>query len=153
MRSVNKVIVIGNLTRDPVVKSTPDGVTKFFTAGVATNRNVVTKSGEKKQLTEFIEICTFTPWIVRLADQGALKKGKYIYCEGYMKTRYWDDDQGKRSYRTEVIVNDLIMLDKRPARDEVAHVSTAEADVVVNPVPTDMIVEEAQVKAEEEDLF
>lgn len=111
MRSVNKVIIIGNLTRDPELRQTPSGQ-PVCTFGVATNREWVTTSSEKKTSTEFHECVSWA----RLAEFCAknLKKGKLVYVEGYLKTRSWDTPEGTRRFRTEVVVQDMIMLDKRP---------------------------------------
>ena len=87
MRSVNKVILIGNLTRDPVMRSAPSGqaVTTF---GIATNREWITANGERKSSTEFHDLVAWA----KLAEicQQYLKKGKLIYVEGYLKTRTWE---------------------------------------------------------------
>ncbi len=111
MRSVNKVILIGNLTRDPEMRQTPSGqyVTTF---GIATNREWVNQKGERKSSTEFHDLVAWA----RLAEicQKYLKKGKLIYVEGYLKTRSWDTPEGIRKFKTEIIIQDMIMLEKRP---------------------------------------
>ena len=110
MRSVNKVIIIGNLTRDPEMRQTPNGqnVTTF---GIATNREWVTKESERKNSAEFHECVAWS----RLAEICAnyLKKGNLIYIEGYLKTRSWDTPEGIRKFKTEVVIQDMIMLEKR----------------------------------------
>jgi|SRR3989339_428686 len=159
MRSVNQVILIGNLTRDAVVRETPQTV-KYTTWGMATNRTVVTKVGETKQLAEFHECASFKPWIVKLAEKGALKKGKYIYAQGRLKTRSWDDESGKRFYRTEVIVDeDLIMLHPNPRPGEPAehheeHAKKETTTTVAAPAETEVEVEAAApADPSDEDLF
>lgn len=111
MRSVNKVILIGNLTRDTETRTTDSGqqVTNF---GLATNREWITKNGEKKSSAEYHECVAWA----RLADICAkfLKKGKFIYVEGYLKTRSWETPEGVKKFKTEIIVQDMIMLEKRP---------------------------------------
>ncbi len=111
MRSVNKVIIIGNLTRDPEMRETPNGQ-QVTTFGVATNREWMTGAGEKKTSAEFHECVAWA----RLADVCSkyLKKSKLVYIEGYLKTRSWDTEEGIRKFKTEIIVQDMIMLDKRP---------------------------------------
>ena len=86
MRSVNKVILIGNLTRDPEAKQTANGQS-IVTFGLATNREWVTREGEKKSLAEYHNVAAWG----RLADicTQYLKKGKLVYVEGYLKTRSW----------------------------------------------------------------
>ncbi len=114
MRSVNKVILIGNLTRDPEMRQTPNGQ-QVTTFGIATNRQWMSKDGQKHSSAEFHELVAWA----RLADICGqyLRKGKLIYVEGYLKTRVWDTPEGIRRHKTEVIVQDMIMLEKRP-RDE-----------------------------------
>lgn len=110
MRSVNKVFLIGNLTRDPEMRQTPNGqnVTTF---GVATNREWITKNGEKKSSTEFHECVAWA----RLAEIASnfLKKGNLVNVEGYLKTRNWETPEGVRKFKTEIVVQDLIILEKR----------------------------------------
>jgi single-strand DNA-binding protein len=112
MRSINKVILIGNLTRDPELKTTPGGQ-NIVTFGLATNRDWVTKDGRKNSMTEFHDLVAWA----NLAEicQKYLKKGKLVYVEGYLKTRSWDLPDGTRKFRTEIVVQDMIMLDKRAA--------------------------------------
>lgn len=110
MRSVNKVIIVGNLTRDPEMRQTPSGqnVTTF---GVATNREWMTKNGERKNSAEFHECVAWA----RLAEicSEYLKKGNLVYVEGYLKTRSWESPEGVKKFKTEIVVQDMIMLEKR----------------------------------------
>src|SRR3989339_236745 len=110
MRTVNKVILIGNLTRDPELKETQGGQ-KIATFGVATNREWVTSNAEKHESAEFTECVAWS----RLAEICAnlLKKGNLVYVEGYLKTRVWDLPDGTRKHRTEVVVEDMIILEKK----------------------------------------
>ena len=110
MRSVNKVILIGNLTRDPVLKSTENGQ-PVCTFGIATNREWRPRTGEKKSVPEFHNIVAWS----KLADKcfTYLKKGKLVFVEGYLKTRVFDNDDGTKSFRTEVVIYDMIMLDRK----------------------------------------
>ncbi|MBU1089930.1 single-stranded DNA-binding protein [Patescibacteria group bacterium] len=112
MRSVNKVILVGNLTRDPELKSTTGGQA-ICTFGIATNRQWKDQNGEQRDLAEFHEI---TAWSRRAeVCHQILKKGNLIYIEGYLKTRSWlDEETQKKRYRTEVVVDDVIKLEKRP---------------------------------------
>ena len=110
MRSVNKVIIIGNLTRNPEMRQTPNGqnVTTF---GIATNREWVTKEAERKNSAEFHECVAWS----RLAEicSNYLKKGNLVYIEGYLKTRSWDTPEGVKKFKTEIVVQDMIKLEKR----------------------------------------
>ncbi|MFC1647807.1 single-stranded DNA-binding protein, partial [Patescibacteria group bacterium] len=115
MRSVNKVILIGNLTRDPEMRQTANGqmVTTFC---IATNREWVTQDGGKHGLAEYHDIVAWA----KLAEicSKYLKKGKLVYVEGYLKTRSWDTPEGVKKFRTEVVAQDMIMLEKRPKGEE-----------------------------------
>lgn len=115
MRSVNKVILIGNLTRDPEMRQTANGqmVTTFC---IATNREWITKDSSKHSLAEYHDIVAWA----RLAEicSKYLKKGKLVYVEGYLKTRSWDTPEGVKKFRTEVVAQDMIMLEKRPGGDD-----------------------------------
>ncbi len=110
MRSINKVILIGNLTRDPEVKQTSDGQA-IATFGIATNREWVTKDSEKHSSAEFHELVAWGK-LAEICGQY-LKKGKLVFVEGYLKTRSWDSPDGMKKFRTEVVANDMIMLEKR----------------------------------------
>lgn len=115
MRSVNKVILIGNLTRDPELKKTQSGqsVTTF---GIATNREWMTKEGERKKSAEFHEIVAWAG-LSEICNKF-LKKGKLVYLEGYLKTRSWETEANEKRFRTEVVLQDMIMLEKRPVTAE-----------------------------------
>lgn len=114
MRSVNKVIIIGNLTRDPELKQTQNGQA-VATFGIATNREWITTGQERKKSTEFHEVVAWA----RLAEicNQYLRKGKLIYLEGYLKTRSWEAENGEKRFRTEIVLQDMIMLEKR-AKDD-----------------------------------
>jgi len=110
MRSVNKVILIGNLTRDPEMRQTPNGqsVTTF---GLATNRAWVTQNNEKKNSAEFHE-CVAWARLAEICNQY-IKKGHLVYVEGYLKTRNWESPEGVKKFKTEIVVQDMIILEKR----------------------------------------
>lgn len=110
MRSINKVILVGNLTRDAEVKQTSGGQA-IATFGIATNREWVTKSNGRQSSAEFHELVAWGK-LAEICGQY-LKKGKLVYVEGYLKTRSWDAPDGTKKFRTEVVVNDMIMLEKR----------------------------------------
>ncbi len=112
MRTINKVILVGNLTRDPELKETQNGQ-KVVTFGMATNRQWVTSTGDRQESAEFTECVAWS----KLAEICAnlLKKGKLVYVEGYLKTRSWDQPDGTKKHRTEVVVEDMAILEKRPA--------------------------------------
>ncbi len=115
MRSINKVILVGNLTRDPEMRQTPNGqnVTTF---GVATNREWTTKEEERKTSAEFHE-CVAWAKLAEICDQY-LKKGQLVYVEGYLKTRSWDTPEGVKKFKTEVVVKDMIRLEKNSGNEK-----------------------------------
>ena len=108
MASVNKVILIGNLGRDPEVRYTPSG-SAVCNVTLATTRSWKSKdSGEKQEETEWHRIVFYD----RLAEIAGeyLKKGRSIYVEGRLKTRKWTDKDGAEKYTTEVIAQEMNML-------------------------------------------
>lgn len=109
---INKAILVGRLGKDPEIRYTPDGamVTSF---SVATDEAWKDKSGEKVQKTEWHRIVTFS----KLAEICGkyLAKGKLVYIEGRIQTRSWDDKEGKKHYTTEIIANNMKMLDPKGA--------------------------------------
>ena len=108
--SLNRVQLIGNLTRDPEMKQIPGGqvVTSF---GIATNFTWKDQSGEQQSKVEFHNI---TAWR-RLAEICGqyLKKGSKIFIEGRLQTRDWEGEDGVKRYRTEIVADNMIMLDKK----------------------------------------
>ena len=109
-RSLNKVELIGNLTRDPELRYTPAG-TAVCTFGLATNRQWTTDSGEKKEDAEFHRIVAWN----KLAELCAqlLAKGRKVYVEGRLQTRRWTGQDGAERVTTEIVINDMIILDSR----------------------------------------
>ena len=113
--SFNKITLVGNLGRDPELKHTPQG-TPVCTFFIATNeRRKDARGGEQKDVTTWFRV---TLW-GRQAETAAqyLQKGSRVYIEGRLQTHAWDDQQtGQKRYMTEVIANDMIMLDARRER-------------------------------------
>ncbi|MEK7189312.1 MAG: single-stranded DNA-binding protein [Patescibacteria group bacterium] len=107
---LNKVMLIGNITQDPEVRTTPSGVS-VTSFGLATNFVWTDASGQKQEKAEFHNIVAWR----RLAEiMGQyLHKGSKIYIEGRLQTRSWDDQSGNKRYRTEVIADNMIMLDRK----------------------------------------
>ena len=110
MGSLNKVMLIGNLGKDPEIRYTQAGsaVANF---SLATTDRWTDKQGNRQEKTEWHDIVAFD----RLADlaQNYLKKGKSIYVEGRLQTRSWEDQQGQKRYRTEVVANVFQFLDSK----------------------------------------
>ncbi len=110
-RSVNKVILIGNLTKDPEVRYTPQGnaVASF---SIATNREW-TVEGNKKEVVDFHNVVSWNK-LAELCGQ-LLSKGSKVYVEGRLQTRDWVTEDGQKRYKTEVVIDEMIVLSsKRP---------------------------------------
>ena len=107
---VNKAILIGRLGKDPEVKYLPDG-TMVTTFRIATDEQWKDKNGEKVQRTEWHQIVTYR----KLAEicGNYLVKGKLVFIEGRIQTRNWEDKEGVKRYTTEIIANDMKMLDSK----------------------------------------
>ncbi len=101
--SVNKVIIIGNLGRDPEVRSFPNGG-KVVNLRIATSETWKDKAtGERKERTEWHSVAIFNEPLGRIAEQY-LKKGSTVYIEGQLETRKWQDQSGQERYSTEVVL-------------------------------------------------
>ncbi len=114
--SVNKVILVGNLGRDPEVRQTQDG-RSIVNLSVATSDNWKDKNtGERRERTEWHRVVIFSEGLARVAEQY-LKKGAKVYLEGALQTRKWTDKDGHERYTTEVVLQNfnsaLVMLDGR----------------------------------------
>jgi len=114
--SVNKVILIGNLGKDPEVRSFQNGG-KVCSFSIATSENWKDRNtGERKEKTEWHRISIFSEGLVRIAEQY-LKKGSKVYIEGQLETRKWQDQNGQDKYTTEVVLRNfgstMTMLDGR----------------------------------------
>ncbi len=131
-RSLNKVQLIGNLTRDPELRYTPQG-TAVCTFGMATNRSWTTDSGEKKEEAEFHRIVAWN----KLAELCAqlLFKGRRVYIEGRLQTRSWTSPEGTQRQATEVVAQDMLILDDRRA---VVVEGVAEGEVKPVAAPAEM---------------
>lgn len=108
--SLNKVLLIGNLTRDPELRYTPSGAA-VCTFGIATNRYYVASDGQKKEETEFIKIVSWNK-LAELCSQ-LLAKGRKVYVEGRLQTRSWETPDGQSKQTTEVVIDDMRILDSK----------------------------------------
>ena len=114
--SVNKVILVGNLGRDPEIRSTQDGM-RIANLNLATSESWRDKmSGERKEKTEWHRVVIFNEGLCKIVEQY-LKKGSKVYLEGALQTRKWTDKDGHERYSTEVVLqgfnSQLTMLDTR----------------------------------------
>ena len=109
-RGLNKVMVIGNLGRDPEMRYTPSGkpVTSF---SVATSRSWVTTDGERREATEWFNVVSWGN-LAEICNQH-LRKGSRVYVEGHLQTRSWDDAEDQKHFRTELVANEMIVLESR----------------------------------------
>jgi len=131
-RSLNKVQLIGNLTRDPELRYTPSG-TAVCSFSIATNRNWTTDTGEKKEQVEFHRIVAWNK-LAELCSQF-LTKGRKTYVEGRLSTRSWTAQDGTQKQTTEIIISDMILLDSR---------RTGEQEVVAAEEPSSAEASEGQ---------
>jgi single-strand DNA-binding protein len=108
--SLNKVMIIGNLGRDPEMRYTPSGqaVTQFT---VAVNRNFRGPDGAWQEETEWFRVVAWAQLAERVAEN--LRKGMKVYVEGRLQTRQWEDQQGQKRYTTELVANQVTNLDRR----------------------------------------
>jgi len=120
VRSLNKVILIGNLTRDPELRYTPAG-TAVCTFGLATNRQWTTQTGETKEETEFHRIVSWNK-LAELCSQ-LLSKGRKVYVEGRLATHSWTGQDGAQRTTTEIVIDDMIILDSRKVYKEESEMS------------------------------
>jgi len=110
MRTVNKVILIGNITKDPSIKET-EGGKKIALFTIATNRYYKTSEWEQKSESEFTN-CVAWGNLAERCEQS-LTKGKLVYWEGRLKTRIIEKEDWEKLYKTEVVISNLIFLNKK----------------------------------------
>ncbi|MDD4995158.1 MAG: single-stranded DNA-binding protein [Patescibacteria group bacterium] len=107
--NLNKAMIIGNLTRDPELRTTPSGasVTSF---GVATNHTWTDQQGNRQEKAEYHNIVAWGK-LAEICSQY-LAKGRKVYIEGRLQTRDWEGQDGVKRYRTEIVAENMIMLDR-----------------------------------------
>lgn len=101
---LNKALLYGNLTRDPELKALPSGQ-QVASFGIATNRSFKNREGQQQESTEFHNIVAFGRTAEVMGQY--LKKGRPVFIEGRIQTRSWDDKDGKKQYRTEIVVDNF----------------------------------------------
>lgn len=167
-RSLNKVFLMGNLTRDPVAKYTPNG-TMVCVFGIATNRTVKKPDGSTEEVAEFINISS----VGKLAEicYKLLAKGMLVFLEGELRTRSWESPTGGKQYRTEVRISDMILIDSKgktgvgamaegetagavsaetQPQAEPAEITDAQLEEILEEKPTEESGEKTEEGAEEE---
>jgi len=131
MRGLNKVQIIGHLGRDPEMRYTPNGkpVTTFT---VAVSRARVKAEGEREEKTEWFNVVAWE----RLAEicTQYMVKGSLVYVEGRLETRSWETEQGQKQFRTEIVANEVIILERRArnAEDESDATANDALDASIN---------------------
>ena len=134
-KSLNRAQLIGNLTRDPELRYTPNG-TAVCSFSIATNRSWTTDSGEKKDQADFHRIVAWNK-LAEICSQF-LVKGRKVYVEGRLTTRNWNAQDGTQRSTTEVIITDMILLDSRRQEED-----------RLESVPAEEVVEEIEENKEE----
>jgi len=111
-RGLNKVMIIGNLGRDPEIRYTSGGkpVTTF---SVATSRSWVTSEGDRREATEWFNVVAWGN-LAEICNQY-LRKASRVYVDGHLQTRNWESQDGHRHSRTELVANEMLILDPRPS--------------------------------------
>lgn len=145
--NLNKVMVIGNLTRDPESRTTPNGknVTQF---SVATSRVWVNEAGVKQEEVEYHNIVAWA----KLGEicQNYLGKGRKVYVEGRLKTRDWVGQDGVKRFRTEIIAENMIMLDRAPQGNSApTYAPVAKTAVDENSAAPSTAITEEEIKLED----
>ncbi len=135
-------MIIGRLTRDPELKNTPTGKA-VATIGVATGRVWIDAKGQKQKQTEFHNVVLWGK-LAEIVHQYLHKGGK-IYLEGRLQTREWTGQDGVKRYRTEIVGENMIMLDSRPA-GATGTPSTSYEPTAMTEAPQEVIEEEVKVE-------
>lgn len=149
---LNRATLIGNLTRDPELRSLPSGKS-VCTFGLATNRVWTDANGQKQKQAEFHNIVMWG----RLAEVAGqyLRKGRKTYVEGRLQTRDWTGQDGIKRYRTEIVADSMILLDNRgwegaaPSAAASAEIPAADGGVSYQPVEAPKEVVEEEIKVED----
>ena len=136
-RSWNRVELIGNLTRDPELRYTPNGAA-VCTFGVATNRTYVSE-GEKKEEVDFHRLVSWNK-LAELCNQ-LLKKGHRVFISGRLQTRSWEGADGQQRQTTEIVIEDMILLTPKAVGEPISE------EMTVDEVPAP-VVEKVEVKEE-----
>ncbi len=126
MRTVNKVILIGNITRDPSIKTTENGK-KIAMFTIATNRYFKNAEWENKSEAEFHNCIAW--WALAEKIETFLKKGKLVYAEGRLKTRIIEKEDWTKIYKTEIVISNIIFLNKKSDFESSDELDNLEDDI------------------------
>lgn len=146
--NLNRAMLIGNLTRDPEVRTTPSG-TNVASFSIATNQVWTDPAGNRQEKTEFHNIVAWRK-LAEICGQY-LHKGSKVYVEGRLQTRSWDDQTGNKRYITEIVIDNMIMLDTKgaAARPAGASVPPPEEMTPTIQVEEDFMPATEEIKVEE----
>lgn len=144
MKSVNKVILLGNVTRDPVLKQTGNGQS-VVTFGLATNRVWRDAAGQKQTLPEFHNLVAWG----KLAEFSGenVRKGKPLFIEGYLKTRNWDSAEGTKVFRTEIVIENLVLVGPKTENTSPLTEETESSIPAIDPLELPSMAEEPSLTA------
>ncbi|MBI2038130.1 MAG: single-stranded DNA-binding protein [Candidatus Magasanikbacteria bacterium] len=140
---LNKAMIIGRLTRDPELRNTPNGKA-VATIGLATNRVWIDGNGQKQKQTEFHNVVMWGK-LAEICSQY-LRKGGKMYVEGRLQTREWTGQDGVKRYRTEIVGENMIMLDSKSAGTTSAPSSGPSDTAFGSEAPQEVIEEEVKVE-------
>ncbi|MBN1325977.1 single-stranded DNA-binding protein [Candidatus Falkowbacteria bacterium] len=126
--NLNKVMIIGNLTRDPEVRSTPQGAS-VVSFSVATNFGWTDANGQRQEKAEYHNVVAWRK-LAEIIGQY-LRKGSKVYIEGRLQTRDWVGQDGVKKYRTEIVAENMIMLDRPGDRSTSTHSPAPATDIPV----------------------
>lgn len=138
--NLNKAMIIGNLTRDPEIRTTPSGQT-VANFSVATNRIWTNTQGQKQEAVEYHNVVAWGK-LAEICGQY-LGKGRKVYVEGRLQTRDWEGQDGIKRYRTEIVAENMIMLDRSGVGDVDEKAGQSEATAAVSEAP-----QEEEIKVE-----
>ena len=145
--SLNKVLLIGNLTRDPELRYTPSGAA-VCSFGLATNRVYMASDGTKKEEAEFSKIVAWNK-LAELCSQ-LLTKGRKVYVEGRLQTRSWETPDGATRQTTEVVIDDMRILDSRRTFEEAGGEEIIHETVLLAKQPA--VAEESKLAGKPDEL-
>ena len=132
MYSLNRATIIGNVTQDPETRTIPSGQT-VCNFSVATNRFWTGPDGQKQEASEFHNIVAWRK-LAEICSQF-LSKGRKVYIEGHIQTRSWDGQDGVKRYRTEIVADNMIILDKKGGSGGAAPMSGGGSNPFTPPKP------------------
>jgi len=144
-RSINQVIMMGNLTRDPELRQTPNGQ-NVCSFSLALNRSYKDASGEWQEMTDYVDVTAWANLGERVAQY--LSKGRRCLVTGRLQSRSWEQEGQKRS-KVEVVANDVTFLDSRGGGDQPAEQTSTESSSTSSPSPAkpkkdDVVIEDVE---------